>query len=397
MAPDDFFDDQWDEPSRTQETAPAQPAAEPPTAPGEPAPPQAGQPRQRRERTGNVPRPPSMPNLEVGRLAALAAGIVILLLILVFLARSCGGSSTSSKNQDYVTAVTGALKINDQAAGQMRTLLRPTKPIKVGAATAQAQSALTLEKKALATAQAIKPTKQAQPYNAALISALTYRVNGLECFANALPAAYKAKPNAAGGAKLTPCTQRLLASDVVYSDSYEMPLNAALADASVDARVPDSVFLKPDEVSTVTAAGMGLALQRLKPATAAHGLHGLSLDTVIAESGSKTVTLQAGQVNQVTAAADLKFLISATNGGNFEELDVPVMLTLGSGKNAVTKTATIAQIEPGKTQTVEIGGIDTSSLQFDQAMKLTVTVKPVPGEHTTSNNHATYQIAFSLG
>ena len=76
---------------------------------------------------------------------------------------------------------------------------------------------------------------------------------------------------------------------------------------------------------------------------------------------------------------------------------MPVTIELGTGKNAVTKSATIAQIEPGKTQTVEITGIDTSALQFDQAMKLAVTVKAVPGEHTTSNNHATYQIAFSLG
>jgi hypothetical protein len=395
VAPDDFFDDQWDEPSRTQETAPAQPPAEKPPPASEPGASERAHSRRPKAKTG-VPRPSSMPNLEVGRLAALAVGIVILLMVLLLLARSCGGSSTSSKNQDYATAVTQALKTNDQAADQMRTLLRPTKPLKAKAAANVAQSAVTLEQKALSQAQAIKPTKQAEPYNTALISALSYRVNGLECFANALPTAYKAKP-ADGGKALALCNQRLLASDVVYSDSYEMPLNKALADASVDARVPDSVFLAPEDVSTVTPAGMTASLQRLKPGTAAHGLHGLSLGTVIAQSGSKNVTLQVGQVNAVTAASDLKFLVSATNGGNFTEVDVPVTVTLGTGQNAVSESGKIPQIQPNQTETVTITGFDTSALQFDQPMKLAVKVHPVVGEHTTSNNNATYQIAFSLG
>jgi len=255
VAPDDFFDDQWDEPSRTQETAPAQPPAEKPPPESEPGARERARPRRPTSKP-SMPRPASMPNLEVGRLAALAVGIVILLMVLLLLARSCGGSSTSSKNQDYATAVTQALKTNDQAASAMGPLLRPTQPLKAGAATKVAQTAVTLEKKALSQAQAIKPTKQAEPYNTALISALSYRVNGLECFANALTTAYKAKPAAEGGRMLATCNQRLLASDVVYSDSYEMPLNKALADASVDARVPDSVFLAPDNVATVTPAGM---------------------------------------------------------------------------------------------------------------------------------------------
>ena len=88
----------------------------------------------------------------------------------------------------------------------MRTLLHPTKPLKAEAATKAAQSAVTLEKQALSQAQAIKPTKQAEPYNTALISALSYRVNGLECFANALPTAYKDKPTSAGGRRSHPVT-----------------------------------------------------------------------------------------------------------------------------------------------------------------------------------------------
>ena len=338
-----------------------------------------------------------MQNLEVGRLAAVVIGVLVVLLVFVFLIRSCGGSSTASKNQDYVDAVKEqVLSKSDQASRQVQEVFEAPRPLKAKAAVTKVGQALDLEKQALATAEKIQPTKQAEPYHPSLIEALSFRITGLECLQKGMAQAYRSKPPVAGGKLLVPCTQRLLASDVVYSDRYAARLNTALADAGVDARVPTSAFLPPKLQGTVTPAGMGLVLQRLKPG-AVKGLHGMSLDTVIVQTGGKSITLRpGGDVNQVPASTDLVFVVSATNGGNFQEFNVPVTIRLGTGKDAPSKKATIDQVGPGDTATVEVTGLttDASSLDFGSDVKVTVAVGPVPGERNASNNRAVYTVAF---
>jgi len=147
----------------------------------------------------------------------------------------------------------------------------------------------------------------------------------------------------------------------------------------------------------ITPTGMADILQHLKPGAATHGLHGLKLDTVVAkDSSGKLTTLQVGTVNKVKTAG-LTFLVSATNGGNFTEFNIPVKITIGTGSTKVQKTATIPQIARGATETVSISGFDSGpQLPYGPAVKMHVLVTPVPGEHTASNNAATYEISFSL-
>jgi hypothetical protein len=192
-----------------------------------------------------------------------------------------------------------------------------------------------------------------------------------------------------------PCTQRILASDIIYTDSYSTPAANTLQKDHIDVQVPTSVFLDESDAEVLTAAGMAAVLQRWKPSSA-HGLHGLSLNTVVAKQGDgKLVTLQAGTVNAVKVHG-MSFLITASNGGDFTEYNIPVKLTIGTGANKVTKTATISQIQKGQKQTVTISNFESTTLQFDKAVPLTVLVTPVPGERTASNNSQTYQVIFSL-
>jgi hypothetical protein len=210
-----------------------------------------------------------------------------------------------------------------------------------------------------------------------------------------MPQAYHAKPALVGGKLLVPCTQRMLASDIIYTDSYSTPAAAILHKDGIDVQVPTSVFLDESDASALTPAGMAAVLQRWKP-SAAHGLHGLSLNTVVAKEGDGTlVTLQAGTVNTVKVHG-MSFLITASNGGDFTEFSVPVTLTIGTGTNQVKKTVTIPQIKKGQKETVTIGGFESTTLQFDKAVPLKVLVTPVPGERTASNNSQTYQVIFSL-
>lgn len=339
---------------------------------------------------------PSLEGLEWGRLGMLAAGIVVVVLVLLLLTKACGGSSATSKNQAYFNEVKTVLGKSDAAGAQLHDLLNSQQPVKLK----QVQSRLTKMRgeaqSAVTAATSLKPTKQVESLQPWLLQTLSYRVNGLDCMISAMPQAYHAKPALAGGKLLVPCTQRMLASDIIYTDSYSTPATATLHKDGIDVQVPTSVFLDESDATALTPAGMAAVLQRWKPSSATHGLHGLSLNTVVAKQGDGTlVTLQAGTVNTVKVHG-MSFLISATNGGDFTETNVVVKLTIGTGANQVTKTATIPSIEKGQQKTVTISGFESTTLQFDKAVPLKVLVTPVPGERTASNNSQTYQVIFSL-
>ncbi|MGZ4430085.1 MAG: hypothetical protein ACXVYV_00420 [Gaiellales bacterium] len=332
--------------------------------------------------------------MQVRRLVALGVGIIVVVLLLVLVARSCSGSSAESQNAAYLTQVKRVLAVSDAAGAKLHAILHG-KPARLATLLVQLRAGQVEAQKALTEAEALKTTRQLEAVHPYLLQALSYRVAGLKCMTAAFPQAFGSRRPVAAGALLTPCTARLLASDVIYADSFAAGASTALSNAGITLQVPTSAFLTPGDHSYLTAAGIGLAVQRLKPGVTRHGLHGLSLDTVIVQPGGQTLR-PGGVVNQVKVSDNLKFVITATNGGQFQEVNIPVVLTLGTGSSKVTKTATIDQIAPGATATVEITHVITGSSQLSSRTTLTVLVTPVPGERTTSNNKLTYTIAFSL-
>jgi hypothetical protein len=341
--------------------------------------------------------PASLDGLEWGRLGMLAAGILVLVLVLLLLTRACSGSSAESKNQAFFTQVAAVLKKSDTAGQQLHDLLHSPEPVKRKQALARLAEIKSESDSALAQAQALKPTKQVAALQQYLLQTLAYRSDGLDCLIRGLPQALKSKPASSGGALLVPCSKLLLASDIIYTNSYYAPAGKALQDDGIELQVPTSTFLPGTDVNMITPSGMGAIVQHLKPGAATHGLHGLSLETVVAkDSSGKLTTLQSGTVNKVKASG-LTFLITAKNGGNFTEFNIPVKVTIGTGSTKVQKTATIPQIARGAVETVSISGFNTGQpLPFGPAVKMHVLVTPVPGEHTASNNAATYEISFSL-
>lgn len=341
---------------------------------------------------------PSLEGLEWGRLGMLAAGIVVVVLVLVLLARSCGGDSAGSKNRDFFDQdLKPALDKSDLASKELHDLLGSQRAVRLPQVQTRLESAEKLAQEALNEARGLQPTDEVEPFQPYLLQTLSYRVNGIHCLRTRIEDAYKQRRAAVGGAQLVPCMDRLLASDVIYSDSYYTPASNALKDQQIDAQVPTSTFLQKGDQPLLTAAGMGSVLQRWKPTTQVSGLHGTKLDSVTAVSGGKAVTLRTGTVNTVKAT-DVVFRVTITNGGDFPEFNVKVTITIGSGETRIVKSTTLEQIGSKETQTVEITGIASGSNQipFAEALPMRVTVAPVPGERNKSNNSATYQIVFSL-
>ena len=271
--------------------------------------------------------------------------------MLVLLARGCSGSSSQSKNVDYFnTLKEQALTPSSDISSDFHKTLNSASGTKLKVVQQQFQSQAAAMSKAAEAAASIPPTKQLEPYQPALVQALQYRVFGLRCLASNIGQAWKRKRPAAVGRSLAPCTQRLLASDIVYSDSFAGPATKALKGLGV--QVPVSSFLDVKDADLVTPVGIGAAITRLKP-SAVHGLHGLGIVSVVALPQGTTLQTGSSQVNELTGNNKLVIVVSARNFGNFREVGVPVTLTLTrAGSAKITQSGTIASIDKGATATV---------------------------------------------
>jgi hypothetical protein len=422
VSPDDFFDDDWEEPSRTQDTAITRPAGdgEERTRGGAPDAEERARPRplrpagrQRPPRGGRrapqmpkLPRMPglpggggtgSLPALEYRRLAGLAVGILAIIIVLVLLARSCSGSSAKSSNENYVTNLTqSVLKPSDAvAAGFHQTL--DLRSASVKQMQGRIDDELTSMRKVRAAAAALKPTKQLELYQPALLQALQLRVTGLECFSQNLGTAWKVKHALAAGQYLNQCMGQLLSSDYVYADFFADGANGALKKLGA-AGVPTSQFLRTPDLDLVTPQGIGQALQALHPG-AVKGLHGTQVVSVVASPSG--TTLEPGPRNEIVGNSQLVFVATVKNSGNFSEVGVHVQLKLkpvGGGK-PIVKNGQIPRIAKGATGTVRFPGLFASSQtapNYSEPYQLTITSEKVPGEKNFSNNVASFTVAFKL-
>jgi hypothetical protein len=400
VAPDDFFDSDWEETGGTQETAVTRPSGgrqDPGPEPPPQRPPRGPRGPRRPPSLGSL-RPGSMPPLQYRRLAGLAAGILVVVVVLLLLARGCSGSSSSSKNIDYFNELKQqALTPSAAASTDFHKTLDLAAGTKLSVVKEQFDKQAAILSKAADAAASIKPTKQLEPFQPALVQTLQYRLAGIRCMASNIGDAWKRKRARGTGRILAPCTQRLLASDIVYTDSFSNPASTALKGLGV--QVPASSFLDASDADLVTPVGIGAAIQRLKPSSV-HGLHGLGLVSVVALP--KGTTLQSGtsQINQITGDNTLVIVVEAKNFGNFREVDVPVTLTLTRpGANKITRSGTIGSIDSHATQTVRFPDLFKNAAtqpDFTQRYRMTVTIGKVPGETVLANNKRTYLVQFKL-
>jgi len=399
VAPDDFFDSDWEETGGTQETAVTRPSGggqdrgeEPPPRrpPREPRAP-------RRPPSFGQLRPGNLPPLQYRRLGGLAAGILAVVVVLVLLARGCSGSSSSSKNIDYFNEVKkSVLGPSSRASADFHETLNLKSGTKLSVVKQHFDNEAAMLSKAADEAASIKPTKQLEPFQPALIQTLQYRLAGIRCMASNIGDAWQRKRARGTGRILAPCTQRLLASDIVYSDSFSNPASTALKGLGV--QVPASSFLDVADSDLVTPVGIGSSITRLKP-SAVHGLHGLGVLSTVALPQGTTLQTGTSQINQINGNDKLVIVVSAHNYGNFREVGVPVTLTLSHAGKTIKRSGTIGSIDKDTTETVRFPDLfknASTAPEFTQRYKMTVIIGKVPGETVLANNKRTYLVQFRL-
>ena len=369
---------------------------EPPTTEAQAAPPRVRLPRRSGGGGRRRPAGPSGRGLQpILRLLALIAVLVAVLVFFGLVIQSCASTSKHDEFSSYMTRVGRIAHASQDDGAAVATALT------TGGSAADIAKTLDgiaeQERQNVAAAMRLDPPGELRPANERLVDALQLRVEGVQNMADVLRSTTKAT-TAADAVLLANQGDRLVASDVVYSDLYKAPATQVMKDQGVSGvTVPDSTFVTSSDL--YSARSFQLMLQRLQGASTTggtvKGLHGTNLVGTKALPAGTPLSTTAETT--VKATTDLAFAVTVKNSGDYQEVGVVVTMTLqrDNGGKALVQTKTIDHINPGEEKTVEFSNLNVTGF-FALNSHLRINVKPVKGEVYVSNNKASYPVIFTL-
>jgi hypothetical protein len=344
------------------------------------------------------PRPPRQPPtglIPLARLVGLIAIAIVVVVGLVFWVSSCQGKS---KHDEYASYAQKIRVI--QAADKKLSQEFGAELIKEGVKVSDLETSLAQfaqqEQQEYAQAQQIRAPGPLRAIHTHLLDAIELRAKGLAGIGDTLAQAASSKGSNDTVAALTAQGNLLAASDVVWEQLYRLPATAELKRQSVTGVViPQSAFVPNTDL--VSARAFTILEQRLSGASTGGtptGKHGDGIVGVhVSPQGSDLTTSTA---TTIKVSADLRFVVTVENSGDFPETNVPVKLTIDAGGTPVVRTEHILAIQPTEQQTVNFDNFDLPPSAFGQKATITVTVGKVPGETNTANNTAIYTVFFTL-
>jgi hypothetical protein len=329
------------------------------------------------------------------RLLVVIVVLVVLFVVFGLLIQSCASTSKHDSYANYMNDVAKIARGSQEDGAAVANAL--TSASKASSISATLRGIADQERQNVKQAQSLDPPGPLRPENQQLIEALQLRISGVDGLAKTIE---ELAPKKATGetALLEAQSDRLIASDVVWSDLFHDPAKSVMVSEGVKGVVPpDSTFVANRQLFAETS--LNLMLTRLRGASTGgqvSGLHGTNIEGTKAEPGNQS--LSTGSENTITATPNLSFVVTVQDSGNAQEVNIAVTMTLkkdGGGK-AIVQTKKIAVINPAQKKTVTFSGINTSGY-FAVKSHLDIDVKPVPGETRTDNNRASYPVIFSLG
>lgn len=326
------------------------------------------------------------------RLLGLVVFVIFLVLVFGLLVQSCTSSSKHDSYGGYMTKVS-KIAAQSTANGKAVATVLSTPGLKLEDIETKLRGIADQERQNVQAAQSLNAPGRLRDANAHLIEALQFRVSGIAGLAATFQRTAKSRDNSNDAALLAGQADRLRASDVVWDDLFKAPAASRMThDGITGVRVPESRFISGD---LVTARSMALVLQRIRGASTGgtpSGLHGTNIISVKALPGGQT--LSVGSLNTVTATTDLAFAVTVADSGNFQEVQIPVTLTIEKSGSPIVQTQTIQLVNPGEQKVVTFTNL--GSVPFATQTTLKIDVKPVSGEANKANNSAQYPVIFSL-
>ena len=328
------------------------------------------------------------------RLVGLIAFAILLVVLLVLWAQGCSNDHQRGAYQSYMRDVGAAGGASAKIGGQLAEVLT-TPGLKEADMVSRLDGLIQQEKQDVAQAQKLHPPGPVRAEHDHAVEALQFRVSGMEGLRKAFQATAKSTDAVAAGQLLSAQAQRLLASDVIWSDLFKAPAELELKSRSVSGvLVPGSTFASNADL--FSAKSLTLVSQRVHGASIGGspvGVHGTNLESVKVVPSGEILKVAPAETT-IKSSVSLGFEVAVHNGGSSQEVQIQVTLTIPASPTQIVKTATIPVIDPGETKTVTFKDFPTIPIGSKTSVK--VDVKPVKGEQRIDNNSAEYPIIVSL-
>jgi hypothetical protein len=352
------------------------------------------QPPPERGRRGRGPRftPPRnfTPLLRLIGLIALAILVVVLLVVWI---DGCTAEAQRDRNSTYLAEI-GAIGNASARLGQQLSTTLTTPGLNQEDLDAKLGGYVQTAENQVQRAEDLDPPGAMVGPNTGAVESLQYRANGIRGLQNAFRETADETEASIAGEQLLAQTQRLLASDLIWTDSFQAPAEAVLQEEEIEGLdVPSSEFITADDL--VSQSSLAAIWQRIQGASTGGtptGLHGNQIESVTALPSGQVLSLTTETTIEVTD--ELAFEVAVTDSGESQEVRVKVTLTIPKQPEPIVKTTTIPIIDAGETKTVRftVGAL----VPFGEETTVKVDVDPVPGETNTSNNSYEYPVIFTL-
>jgi hypothetical protein len=360
----------------------------------EPAPRDPGPPRDRPPRGPRRPRfrapGNATPLLRLVALIALAILIVVLLAVWI---EGCAAERKSERYRDYMSEI-GAVGNASARLGQQLGTTLTTPGLNLEDLDAKLGGYVQTAENQVQRAQGLDSPGPLVGPNEGAVEALQFRVNGLRGLQTAFQQTADDTDASVAGEQLAAQTQRLLASDVVWSDAFQAPAQAVLEDEAIQGLdVPSSEFVTTDDLTNPSSlAAIWQRIQGASTGGTPSGLHGNGIAYVKALPSGQLLSTTTETTIKVTD--QLAFEVGVEDTGDSQEVRIKVTLTIPKQPDPIVKTATIPIIDPGETKavTMTVGAL----VPFGEQISVKVDVDPVAGETNTTNNSFEYPVIFTL-
>ncbi|HZO50030.1 MAG TPA: CARDB domain-containing protein [Gaiellaceae bacterium] len=355
---------------------------------------------QRRGAERRAPRRggPRRPQLRAGsatpllRLVGLIALAILIVVLLVVWAQGCASDHQRGAYRSYMRDIGTIGRDSSQIGGRLADLLT-TVGLKQADLLSQLDGLIQQQQQDVARAQRLDVPGPVRAEHENAIEALQLRASGMQGLSQTFQTTASSRDATTAGRLLSVQAERLLASDVVWSDLFKGPAEKELQNRDVSGvAVPSSVFVSSNDL--YDAKSLTLVWRRVHGASTGGtvtGVHGTNIEYVEVQPGGARLGSQETTVKISTALA---FVVAVKDGGDSQEVQIQVTLTIPTQPNPIVKTATIPVIDPGEVKTVTFK--DFGTLPPGEKLSVKVDVKPVKGEKRTDNNTAEYPILTSL-
>jgi hypothetical protein len=355
------------------------------------------QPRRSRPSGGGGPPRGDQQAIQTRRTVA-AVVVVIVIIVLALLIHSCDVSESNTALRDYTNSVAGIIRSSNATGAQVFTDLSGNNKNCSGAANLQTcvsqAAAQSVQQLSRATALSVPGGMQAAQKS--LLYALKLRRDAYAVIASQVEPSQASSTAAQAVQQIATGTERVSASDVIYTAYAAQQITQALHAAGIrvgptgETIVASQILPNLNWLQSAYVAGrLSAKVSSSKVNTSQPGqLRGHLLNSV-SYNGSALVQ---GQTATIASKAGIAFVLNLTNGGNFPEYDVQCTASVAGLNDSAN--ATIAQTLPNQSYNCTVT-LPTAPTPGTYNVKFGVTA--VPGEKNTANNYIEIPIDFTSG